>query len=56
MEVSEKESVNESSGIYLSDEEKEIIELYRKLDKEKKRDLQGFLQVTTALKTERTER
>ena len=56
MEVSEKESVNESSGIYLSDEEKEIIELYRKLDKEKKRDLQGFLQVTTALKPERTER
>ena len=55
MEVSGKETFNESPGIYLSDEEKELIELYRKLDKNKKRDIQGFLQIATTLKHENTE-
>jgi transcriptional regulator with XRE-family HTH domain len=56
MEVLERETVNEDSGIYLSDEEKELIELYRKLDKEKKRDIRGFLQVSTTLKPGGTEK
>ena len=56
MEVSENETVNESLAIYLSDEERKVIELYRKLDKGEKRDIQGFLQITTSLKHERTEK
>lgn len=52
MEIAKDEIVNESSEIYLSDEEKNLIKTYRKLDKEKKRDLQGFLQVVTTIKSE----
>lgn len=50
MTLSKNETVNESSGVYLSEEEKRLIESYRELDKEKRRDIQGFIQVVMALK------
>lgn len=50
MALSGNETINESSGLYLSEEEKELIESYRKLDREKKRDIHGFIQVVKALK------
>jgi len=50
MVPSSGETVNESSGVYLSDEEKKFIESYRELDKENKRDIQGFIQIVKTLK------
>ncbi len=49
MTLSKNEAIQESSGIYLSEEEKELIESYRKLDKEKRRDIQGYIQVVASL-------
>lgn len=49
MALSKNETIHESSGLYLSDEEKELIESYRKLDKEKRRDIQGYIQVAALL-------
>ncbi len=50
MALQGNEIINETSGLYLSDEEKELIESYRNLDKERRRDIQGFIQIVTALK------
>lgn len=50
MALTKKENFNESSELYLSEEEKELIMSYRKLDKEKRRDIQGFIHVVTGLK------
>jgi transcriptional regulator with XRE-family HTH domain len=49
MALAKKENSNESHELYLSEEEKELIEAYRKLGKEKKRDIQGFIHVVTGL-------
>ncbi len=43
------DNINESSGLYLSEEEKELIKSYRKLDKDKRRDIHGFIHVVTGL-------
>lgn len=43
------DNINESSGLYLSEEEKELIKSYRKLDKDKRRDIQGFIHVVIEL-------
>lgn len=50
MALSKNETISETSGLYLSDEEKGLIEAYRELDKEARRSIQGFIQVVTVLK------
>lgn len=49
MSLIKNEYVNESSEFYLLDDENELINAYRKLDKEKKRDILGYIHVVSEL-------
>lgn len=45
------ENVMEIPEPYLNEEEKELLKAYRKLDKEKRRDIQGFIHVVAEQRT-----
>jgi transcriptional regulator with XRE-family HTH domain len=45
--LSKNEVVNEAQSIYLTEEEKVLIEAYRTLAEEKRRDIQGFINVVS---------
>lgn len=49
MSLVKNEYVNETPELYLFEEEKELINAYRRLDKEKKRDILGYIHVVTEL-------
>ena len=55
MALSNCESVKEEQSPYLSDEEKKFIGTYRALDEEKRRNIQGYMQVVTQCQKEKTE-
>ena len=51
MTLIKSENVMEIPEPYLNEEEKELLKAYRKLDKEKRRDIQGFIHVVAGQRT-----
>jgi len=51
MKLIKSENVMEIPEPYLNEEEKELVKAYRKLDKEKRRDIQGFIHVAAEQST-----
>jgi len=49
------EMVKEEQTLYLTEEDRELIEAFRALDEEKRRDIQGFIHVVNQSKKAKTE-
>jgi transcriptional regulator with XRE-family HTH domain len=47
MTLPKDETVKEAQSLYLTEEEKAFIETYRTIDEEKRRDIQGFINVVS---------